>query len=63
MGRSRKALNYLSMTLNPQAEEEQSQVSTPENSDQSEEILCPHCRRTATNGIKCQGICVSDSDY
>jgi hypothetical protein len=28
-----------------------------------EKILCPHCRRTATNGIKCQGICVADSDY
>jgi hypothetical protein len=26
-------------------------------------ILCPHCLRTATNGIKCQGICVADSDY
>jgi hypothetical protein len=28
-----------------------------------EKILCPHCQRTATNGIKCQGICVADSDY
>lgn len=28
-----------------------------------EEILCPHCKRTATNGIKCKGICVADSDY
>ncbi|MEB3249727.1 MAG: hypothetical protein ACKN9E_17180 [Microcystaceae cyanobacterium] len=28
-----------------------------------EEILCSHCRRTATNGIKCKGICVADSDY
>lgn len=26
-------------------------------------ILCPHCKRTATNGIKCKGICVADSDY
>ncbi|MGY6529084.1 MAG: hypothetical protein ACXITR_04080 [Cyanobacterium sp.] len=30
---------------------------------QKEEILCPHCKRTATNGIKCKGICVADSDY
>lgn len=29
----------------------------------NEPILCPHCRRTASNGIKCKGICVSDSDY
>ncbi len=28
-----------------------------------EPILCPHCKRTATNGIKCKGICVADSDY
>jgi hypothetical protein len=26
-------------------------------------ILCDHCQRTATNGIKCQGICVADSAY
>jgi len=30
---------------------------------ESEKILCPHCQRTATNGIKCKGICVSDHDY
>ena len=28
-----------------------------------EKILCRHCLRTATNKIKCQGICVADSDY
>ena len=26
-------------------------------------ILCRHCKRSATNGIRCMGICVSDSDY
>jgi len=26
-------------------------------------ILCEHCRRTATNGIKSQGICVANSSY
>ncbi|MEB3273807.1 MAG: hypothetical protein ACO4CG_08040 [Prochlorothrix sp.] len=30
---------------------------------EAEKILCPHCRRTATNGIKCKGICVADNDY
>jgi hypothetical protein len=30
---------------------------------ENEKILCLHCRRTATNGIKCKGICVADSDY
>lgn len=28
-----------------------------------EPILCQHCKRTATNGIKCKGMCVADSDY
>jgi len=29
----------------------------------SDPILCPHCQRTASNGIKCKGICVADNDY
>ncbi|MEE3716345.1 hypothetical protein V2H45_06270 [Tumidithrix elongata RA019] len=33
------------------------------NELKDEPILCPHCRRTASNGIKCQGICVADSSY
>ena len=28
-----------------------------------EKILCKHCKRTASNGIRCLGICVADSDY
>jgi hypothetical protein len=38
-----------------------SQNSMPEK--QEEAILCQHCQRTASNGIKCKGICVADSDY
>jgi hypothetical protein len=34
-----------------------------ETETETEKILCPHCQRTTTNGIKCKGICVSDSDY
>ena len=30
---------------------------------EKEEVLCSHCQRTATNGIKCKGICVADNDY
>ncbi len=26
-------------------------------------ILCKHCKRTASNGIRCMGICVADNDY
>jgi hypothetical protein len=52
------------MTLNTEAEKEQSKTSTnTEINKEPEKVLCPHCQRTATNGIKCQGICVADSDY
>ena len=26
-------------------------------------ILCNHCKRTATNGVRCLGMCVADNDY
>ena len=29
----------------------------------AEKILCNHCMRTASNGIRCMGICVADNDY
>ena len=32
-------------------------------SSNQEKILCIHCKRTATNGIRCLGICVADNDY
>ena len=28
-----------------------------------ETILCNHCKRTASNGIRCLGMCVADNDY
>jgi len=28
-----------------------------------EKILCNHCLRTLTNGVRCMGICVADNDY
>ena len=28
-----------------------------------EKILCNHCLRTSSNGIRCLGICVADNDY
>jgi len=54
------------MTLDPKVEPETLQTQTASESRSTstdEKILCPHCLRTATNGIKCQGICVADSDY
>ena len=46
--------------------QEQNSSSTNQDSISqpvAEKVLCPHCKRTASNGIKCKGICVSDSDY
>ena len=31
--------------------------------EKKEKILCNHCLRTASNGIRCMGICVADNDY
>ncbi len=32
-------------------------------SSKKDTILCNHCRRTASNGVRCLGICVADNDY
>ena len=32
-------------------------------SSKKDPILCNHCKRTASNGIRCLGICVADNDY
>ena len=34
-----------------------------ESIDQQEKVLCNHCGRTSSNGIRCLGICVADNDY
>ncbi|MBO8207173.1 hypothetical protein HA149_08900 [Prochlorococcus marinus XMU1406] len=28
-----------------------------------DKILCDHCKRTASNGVRCLGMCVADNDY
>ena len=30
---------------------------------EKESILCNHCKRTASNGVRCLGMCVADNDY
>ena len=37
-----------------------SKIKPPLNKDP---ILCNHCKRTASNGIRCLGMCVADNDY
>ena len=32
-------------------------------SSSKDPILCDHCKRTASNGIRCLGMCVADNDY
>ena len=32
-------------------------------SSSKDSILCIHCKRTATNNIRCLGMCVADNDY
>ena len=44
------------------SQETTNQQAGGSNSNQ-DPILCPHCKRTASNGIKCKGICVADDDY
>ena len=34
-----------------------------EENNKLEKVLCNHCGRTKTNGIRCLGICVADNDY
>ncbi len=35
-------------------------INLPSKSDP---ILCNHCKRTASNGVRCLGMCVADNDY
>ncbi len=54
------------MNVKLQTDEDKLQESTSikiNEEIENEKILCSHCQRTATNGIKCKGICVADNDY
>ena len=33
------------------------------SSSNKDALLCNHCKRTASNGIRCLGMCVADNDY
>ena len=37
-----------------------SKINLPSKKDP---ILCHHCKRTASNGVRCLGMCVADNDY
>ena len=57
LSQSAQPLILNNMTTQPQPDQQ------PRPETKPEPILCTHCLRTATNGIKCQGICVADSNY
>ena len=40
-----------------------SSLEDNEENNKLEKILCNHCGRTTSNGIRCLGICVSDNEY
>ncbi len=46
---------------NNECNEENKKIN--ESNNQIEKVLCNHCGRTSTNGIRCLGICVADNDY
>ena len=40
----------------------QNKINKP-RSAANDSILCKHCKRTSSNGIRCLGMCVADNDY
>ena len=30
---------------------------------EKDRVLCNHCKRTTSNGVRCLGMCVADNDY
>ena len=48
------------LNLNQSIKSKDSECNSEKKSDK---ILCLHCNRTASNGIRCLGICVADNEY
>ena len=56
----RMALFDLTQELISSNDQNNSTINLPVRKDP---ILCNHCKRTASNGIRCLGMCVADNDY
>ena len=41
-------------------DQKNSKINLPSEKDL---ILCNHCKRTSSNGVRCLGMCVADNDY
>ena len=59
-------MNKLISLKDSSFEENDSNKQNPSNNQSKnklEKILCNHCGRTSSNGIRCLGICVADNEY
>ena len=56
-------MNNLNSFKDSSCEKNNSNEINDENNNKLEKVLCNHCGRTISNGIRCKGICVADSDY
>ena len=43
--------------------EENDSSNETQKKTKTEKVLCNHCGRTNTNGIRCLGVCVADNEY
>ena len=57
-----KKIRMKAYELNPNLISDKTKKESRVSPDK-EKILCNHCKRTASNGIRCLGICVADNDY
>ena len=55
-------MNNLNNLKDSSFKKNESQINKEIN-NKIEKILCNHCGRTSSNGIRCLGICVADNDY
>ena len=56
-------MNKLTSLKDSSFEENDHYKQNKKNNNKLEKILCNHCGRTKSNGIRCLGICVADNDY
>ena len=56
----RMALSDLTQELISYEDQNNSKINLPSKKNS---ILCNHCKRTASNGVRCLGMCVADNDY
>ncbi len=61
-------ITNLKMTLFDSTKEELISFKNQNNfknnlTSEKDPILCNHCKRTSSNGVRCLGMCVADNDY